>query len=142
MPDISLRTLSVRSLVAADGASSRGASSAAPARASFPPEQIVAFAEKVEKTLAAQGAQVAILARIGRPAAVLPAGIRFTHVAFAVYSELTEPDGSTLSSYAIHNLYQLKNAPDKSELVQDIPVAFFSAVHELEAGIIVPTAAL
>ncbi len=38
----------------------------------FPAEQIIKFAKKVEKTLAAKGAHVAILARMGRPASELP----------------------------------------------------------------------
>lgn len=129
---------SAGSRLAAGAASPRGSSQAEAGRTYFPREQILAFSEKVEKTLTAHGAQVAILARMGRPTAALPPGMRFTHVAFAVYSERTTEDGRTLSSYAIHNLYQLKNAPDRSELVQDDPADFFAEVHELEAGIIVP----
>jgi hypothetical protein len=69
----------------------------------------------------------------------MPPGMRFTHVAFAVYAEITAQDGQKLSSYTTHNLYQLENAPDKSELKQDLPVDFFAAAYELEAGIIVPS---
>lgn len=144
MAHIPLQTRLVRTLVApgADAASLRGSSRAAPAQTRFSPEQIAAFAEKVERTLAAQGVQVAILARMGRPAAELPPGMRYTHAAFAVYSEITAADGRTLSGYITHNLYQLENAPDQSELRQDVPVEFFAAAHELEAGIIVPSMAL
>jgi len=116
-----------------------GSSSASTVQATFSPEQIITFSKKVEKTMAANGARVAILARMGRPAAEMPPGMRFTHAAFAVYSEITTSDGRKLPGYAIQNLYQLENAPDRSELVQDFPVDFFAGVSELEAGIIVPS---
>ncbi|MEO5340382.1 MAG: DUF2145 domain-containing protein [Magnetococcus sp. MYC-9] len=112
------------------------------AKASFPPEKIIAFAKKVEKTLADKGSRVAILARMGRPVSELPAGMHFTHVAFAVYSEITTVDGRKVPGYAIHNLYQKGDRPDISELVQDFPVDFFAAVAELEAGILIPSAEL
>lgn len=105
----------------------------------FTPDQIVAFAKKVEKTLAQKGAHVAILARMGRPASELPEGMHFTHVAFAVYSQITTSDGRKLPGYAIYNLYQQNEHPDVSELVQDYPVDFFSGVAVLEAGIIIPS---
>jgi len=63
-------------------------SSSAPSQvAHFKPEQIRAFAQKVERTLADTGARVAIIARMGRPASELPEGMHFTHVAFAVRGE-------------------------------------------------------
>lgn len=105
-------------------------------------EQIIKFAKKVEKTMAEKGAYVAILARMGRPRSELPEGMHFTHVAFAVYSEITTSDGRKVPGYAIHNLYQKDEAPDVSTLVQDFPVDFFAGVAELEAGIIIPSAEL
>jgi hypothetical protein len=114
-------------------------SSSANEEAHFSPEQIVGFAKKVEKTLAAKGAYVAILARMGRPASELPEGMHFTHVAFAVYSEITTADGRKVPGYAIYNLYQQDKHPDVSQLVQDYPVDFFSGVAVLEAGIIIPS---
>lgn len=108
----------------------------------FKAEQIIKFSKKVEKTLAAKGARVAILARMGRPASELPEGMHFTHVAFVVYSEITTKDGRKLPGYAIYNLYQQNDHPDISDLVQDYPVDFFSGVAELEAGIIIPSAEL
>lgn len=108
----------------------------------FIPEQIVSFAKKVEKTIALKGAQVAILARMGRPLAELPEGMHFTHVAFAVYSEIDTANGEKVPGYAIYNLYQRNKQPDVSDLVQDFPVDFFSGVAELEAGIIIPSAEL
>ena len=108
----------------------------------FKPEQIIKFSKKVEKILAAKGARVAILARMGRPPSELPEGMHFTHVAFAVYSEITTSDGRKLPGYSIYNLYQQNDHPDVSDLVQDFPVDFFSGVAELEAGIIIPSAEL
>lgn len=108
----------------------------------FVPEQIIKFAKKVEKTLATKGARVAILARMGRPKSELPEGMHFTHVAFAVYSEITTGDGRKVPGYAIYNLYQKNEHPDVSDLVQDFPVDFFAGVAELEAGLIIPSAEL
>lgn len=105
----------------------------------FKPDQIIAFAKKVEKTLAVKGARVAVLARMGRPLSEMPEGMHFTHVAFAVYSQIATADGRKVHGYAIHNLYQQNDHPDASDLVQDFPVDFFSGVAELEAGIIVPS---
>lgn len=105
-------------------------------------EQIIKFAKKVEKTMADKGAYVAILARMGRPRSELPEGMHFTHVAFAVYSEITINDGRKVPGYAIYNLYQKDGQPDVSALVQDFPVDFFAGVAELEAGIIIPSAEL
>lgn len=116
--------------------------SSAGEQAHFELQQIIHFAKKVEKTLAGKGARVAILARMGRPRNELPEGMHFTHVAFAVYSEITTQDGRKLPGYAIHNLYQLDDKPDVSRLVVDYPVDFFSGVAELEAGIIIPSAEL
>lgn len=105
----------------------------------FAPDQVITFAKKVERTLAEQGTHVALLARMGRPQSEMPDGMHFTHVAFAVYSEITTADGRKLPGYAIHNLYQLNDRPDVSELVMDYPVDFFSSVAELEAGVIIPS---
>ncbi|MDR2239505.1 MAG: DUF2145 domain-containing protein [Zoogloeaceae bacterium] len=129
--------LAVPGAHAASGFSS--ASSQAGEEAHFQPEQIIKFAKKVEKEMAAKGAQVAVLARMGRPRSELPEGMHFTHVAFAVYSEITTSDGRKVPGYAIYNLYQKNDHPDISELVQDFPVDFFAGVAELEAGIIVPS---
>lgn len=131
-----LLSLSLSLTAQAGGFSS---SSTSTETAHFQPEKIVGFAKKVERAMGAHGARVAVLARMGRPASDLPDGMRFTHVAFAVYSIIDTADGRKLPGYAIYNLYQRNNAPDMSELVQDFPVDFFSGVAELEAGIIVPS---
>lgn len=109
---------------------------AAPA---FPIEKILALAKKVEKTLAAKGAMVGIIGRVGRPPQEMPEGMHYTHAAFAVYSEVTTQDGRQLPAYATYNEYQSDTQPDTSSLVQDYPVDFFASVASLEAGIIIPS---
>ena len=126
----------------ANSAGFSSSSSQAGEETHFKPEQVIAFAKKVERTMAAKGARVAILARMGRPPAELPEGMHFTHVAFAVYSEITTSDGRKLPGYSIYNLYQEDGHPDVSDLVQDFPVDFFAGVAQLEAGIIIPSPAL
>jgi hypothetical protein len=110
--------------------------------ARFTPEEIIALSKKVEHALAERGVRVAIVARKGRPASELPAGMHYTHTAFAVYSTITTTDGRTVPGYAMFNLYQDDKRPDRSALVQDYPVDFFANVAELEAAIIVPSAEL
>lgn len=114
-------------------------SSQAGEEAHFKPGQVIAFAKKVERSMADKGARVAILARMGRPASELPDGMHFTHVAFALYSEITTSDGRKLPGYAIYNLYQQDKHPDVSELVMDFPVDFFAGVAQLESGILIPS---
>ncbi len=100
--------------------------------------RVTDFANKVERTLANSGARVAIIARAGRPENQLPDGVRYTHVAFAVYSAIRKQDGTEQTGYAIYNLYQQPNEPDTSTLVQDYPYQFFAPVTTLKAGIIIP----
>lgn len=121
------------------GYANSGSSSPAAEEPHFSAEQIIQFAKKVERTMATKGARVAVLARMGRPASELPEGMHFTHVAFAVYSQITTADGRNVPGYAIYNLYQRDGKPDVSDLVQDFPVDFFAGVQVLEAGIIVPS---
>jgi len=113
--------------------------SSAHAEAHFASEQIIQFAKKVERKLAAEGARVAIVARMGRPLSEMPEGMHFTHVAFAVYSNITVADGTSVPGYAIYNLYQKDDKPSVSQLVQDFPVDFFAGVAQLEAGIVIPS---
>lgn len=108
----------------------------------FKADEIISFAKKVERTLASKGAHVAILARMGRPLNEMPPGMHFTHVAFIVYSQIQTADGRHLPGYSIYNLYQYDDHPDKSRLVQDYPVDFFSGVAQMEAGILIPSAEL
>ncbi|HXU93035.1 MAG TPA: DUF2145 domain-containing protein [Gallionella sp.] len=118
------------------------AGSQAGGEAHFPPEQIIKFSKQMERTLAEKGARVAIVARVGRPPSDLPEGMHFTHVSFAVYSEITTGDGRKVPGYAIYNLYQRNEKPDTSSLIQDFPVDFFAGAAVLEAGIVIPSAEL
>jgi len=115
------------------------AGSQAGGEAHFAPEQIIALAKNVEKTLAAKGARVAIVARMGRPPSELPEGIHYTHAGFAVYSQISTADGRTVPGYAMYNLYQNDEKPDRSRLVQDFPVDFFAGAQVLEAGVLIPS---
>ncbi len=115
------------------------AGSAAGGESHFRAEQISAFAKRVEKTMAAHGARVAILARVGRPVADLPDGFHYTHVAFAVYSQIKTTDGRSIPGYAIYNLYQDAGHPDHSSLVVDYPADFFAGVYALKTDILIPT---
>lgn len=103
------------------------------------PQQIVTFAKDVEKYAAGQGARAFIIARLGRPQKDLPKGIKFTHTAIALYSDITLDSGEVIQGYAIHNLYQKDGELDRSQLVTDYPVDFFWGAHDLKAGIIIPT---
>ncbi len=72
--------------------------SSANAKPEFPAEQIIGFSKKVEQKLAQEAVRVAILARMSRPLSEMPEGMYFTHVAFAVYSNITLADGSNVPS--------------------------------------------
>ncbi len=104
----------------------------------LPHRDVVAFSNKVQKELAANGARVAIVARTGRDPSELPDGIRYTHVAYWVYSHITKTDGSTGFGYRAYNLYQTAEDLTVSKLVQDTPVDFFAGAFRLDAGIIIP----
>lgn len=101
-------------------------------------ERIVGFAKRVEKSLAERRAQVAFVARVGRPVSELPRGVYYTHVGLAIYSRITTADGRTMPGYATYNLYQTEDSSNRSEIVQDYMLDFFSNVQELKAGILIP----
>ena len=119
-------------------ASSSWAGSQKSEKAVIAPERIFKFAKEVEKYAASQRARAFIIARLGRPEGDLPEGIRYTHTAIAVYSNIQLADGETVQGYAIHNLYQINGETDKSHLVIDYPADFFWGVQTLKAGIIIP----
>ncbi|WP_341365773.1 DUF2145 domain-containing protein [Yoonia sp. BS5-3] len=104
----------------------------------LPAAEVAAFSNRVQQDLAARGARVAIVSRVGRDPSVLPDGIDYTHVAFWVYSRITKADGSTGTGYRIYNLYQRNGDLTRSELVQDTPADFFAGAHSLDAGVIIP----
>ncbi|WP_111978597.1 DUF2145 domain-containing protein [Algibacillus agarilyticus] len=115
------------------------AGSAKTEESQFDAKTVAAFAKQTEKYVAAQGARVFIIGRVGRPESELPKGIKFTHTAIAVYSDINLDDGTKAKGYAIHNLYQQAGAADKSQIIIDYPTDFFWGVHSLKAGIIIPT---
>ena len=105
----------------------------------FRAEQLVKLSKTLERQIAARGARVALISRVGRPRSDLPDGIEFTHVAFAVYSKITTDDGRTVPGYAMYNLYQSDERPNTSFLKQDYPLDYYAAVYELKAGVIIPS---
>ncbi|MHA6265201.1 DUF2145 domain-containing protein [Arenibacterium sp. CAU 1754] len=108
----------------------------------LPHADVAAFANRVQKDLAARGANVAIVARMGRDPSVLPRGVRYTHVSFWVFSNIKRADGSTGRGYQVYNLYQLSNDKSQSNLVQDTPADFMAGAHRLDVGVIIPDARL
>lgn len=122
--------------IAGTGAAHAGSSQAqAP---SHPIGEVRGFASKVEQQLAAKGAYVAIVARVGRDPKDLPKGIEYTHTALWVLSDITEADGSLRRGYRVWNLYQRSNDLSVSELIQDSPTDFFAGTKRLRTKVIVP----
>lgn len=134
----SIRKLAVIAMVVMGMATTAQAGSTAHTEPHFKAGQVVSFAKKVEKEVAAKGARVFIMSRVGRPPAELPPGFHYTHVAFGVYSMIKTADGRTIPGYAIHNLYQRDKEPEVSDLVVDYPVDFFSGVYQLKTSVIIP----
>lgn len=115
------------------------AGSQSQANALHEPAKIIKFAKDVEKYAASKGARAFIIARKGRHDKDLPKGIKFTHTAVAVYSNITLNDGEEVQGYAIHNLYQAPEQSNRSRLVVDYPVDFFWGAKALKAGILIPS---
>ncbi len=105
-------------------------------------EQLLAFSKKVEKSLADKGAMVALVSRVGRPESELPEGVKYTHVALWVYSDIETKDGRKLNGYQVYNLYQREKQKNVSDLINDFPVDFYAGVYELKSGIIIPKPSL
>ena len=105
----------------------------------LPIEDIALISKKVEQYAADQGTRVFFMARQGRPTTELPDGVNYTHVSYAVYSNIETEDGRTVPGYAIYNLYQLKNDPSRSHLVVDFPLDFLAGAHAAKVGVIIPT---
>ena len=114
------------------------AGSADTAQKQLPAAQVARFANTLQQRLAADDANVAIVARVGRDRDILPRGIQYTHVAYWVYSKFTHPDGRSYNGYRVYNLYQVEGNATTSRLVQDSPADFFAGAHELDAGVIIP----
>ena len=92
----------------------------------LPAAEVAVFADLGQNDLAARGARVTIVSRMGRNPAQMPDGILYTHVAFWVYSQITLTNGSRGQGYRVYNLYQLGDERTVSDLVQDSPAEFFA----------------
>lgn len=114
------------------------AGSGANAPRQLPPRSVAEYSDRLQHDLAARGAQVAIVSRVGRPPSDLPEGIRYTHVAYWVYSNIQRSDGTTYKGYRVYNLYQTAENDRVSALVQDSPAEFFAGAYRLDAGVIIP----
>jgi hypothetical protein len=108
------------------------------AKGMLPDVQVAAFSDRVQRDLAARGAHVAIVARMGRDPKEMPQGITYTHVGYWVYSQITRADGSVGHGYRVYNLYQNSDDGTRSTLVQDSPADFFAGAYRLDAGVIIP----
>lgn len=107
-------------------------------KARLPAADVATFADRVQQDLAARGAHVAIVSRVGRDPRQLPYGINYTHVSFWVYSQIKHADGRKGRGYQVYNLYQKSDNDTRSDLVQHSPAEFFAGAHKLDAGVIIP----
>ncbi|WP_458791713.1 DUF2145 domain-containing protein [Yoonia sp. MH D7] len=128
-------------LIAALPTLSQAGSSAA-GNSVLPQGEVATFANRVQNDLAARGANVAIVSRMGRDPAQMPDGILYTHLGIWVYSTITDAQGNRGQGYRVYNLYQRENDRTRSDLVQDSPADFFAGAQRLDAGVIIPTPAL
>jgi hypothetical protein len=108
----------------------------------LPAAEVAAFANRVQQDLAARGARVAIVSRMGRDPRVMPKGVRYTHVSFWVFSQITDANGRKGTEYRAYNLYQIGANGTRSHLVQDSPADFFAGAYNFDAGVIIPDARL
>ncbi len=100
------------------------------------------FSKQIERTLAAEGARVAIVFRTGRPRDKLPEGIDYTHGAFWVYRDIVTEDGERLRGYAVYNLYHGDGETlpkTESYLAQDWPFDFARGSAVDDVAVIVPS---
>lgn len=104
----------------------------------LPRKEVINYSNSLQHDLATRGANVAIVARVGRDPDDLPGGINYTHVAYWVYSQITRADGSSYKGYRVYNLYQKADDDSVSRLVQDSPADFFAGAYALDAGVIIP----
>ena len=101
-------------------------------------KQIATLSKGLERTLAAKSVQVAIVARVGLNPDLLPTGVKYSHVGFAVYSKIETQDGRLLPGYAVYNLYQGAERTGRSHITQDYPVDYLAVSQKLNVGIIIP----
>ncbi|MBB6251828.1 DUF2145 domain-containing protein [Nitrospirillum iridis] len=134
-----LLCISASTISKADAAGLSASSRGATDESHFRPAELATFAKKVERELAATGVRVAIVGRVGVPLDQVPEGFHYSHVGFAIYSQIKTKSGDTIPGYAMYNLYQDDKHPDVSNLVQDYPLDFFSGIQSLDAGVIIPS---
>ncbi len=101
-------------------------------------KQIARLAKGLERALASKRAHVALVARVGQPADIMPPGVIYSHVAFAVYSRIKTRDDRLIPGYAIYNLYQGDLQTGTSILAQDYPVDYFADIYDLKVGVVIP----
>lgn len=105
----------------------------------FAIEDSADFSKQIERDLAARGARVALVFRTGRYREDLPEGVRYTHGAFWVWSEIELADGTRTHGYAVHNLYHHADETRLSYLAQDWPLNFTRGDVVGEVGVILPS---
>lgn len=96
------------------------------------------FALRLNDQLDARRANVAIIARCGRPRGELPSGVRYTHVAIAVFEAVRGADGAPFHTYAVYNLYQDSAQEDRSYLKQDLVYHFIAGIDEPDVAVCIP----
>lgn len=104
----------------------------------LPLGDIALLSKKVEQYAANRGARVFFIARQGRPTNELPDGVIYTHVSYAVYTNIKTEVGDIVPGYAVYNLYQLREDPSRSKLAVDFPVDFLAGAHAAKVGVIIP----
>jgi len=125
--------------MATAGATHAGAGSEAAPAGRFTVKESAGFSKQIERDLAARGARLALVFRAGQPRENLPDGVRYTHGAIWVHSQLETADGRRIHGYAVHNLYHREDDRRRSELVQDWPLNFALGDVEGEVGVIIPS---
>lgn len=135
MRTASLAALSLLALAAEDA---QAGSEARPVT-HFAIEDSTDFAKQIERELAAGGTRIAMVFRTGRAREDLPDGIRYTHGAFWIYSEIVSETGERYHGYSVHNLYHGEADQRRSYLAQDWPLNFTQGDVVGEVGIIIPS---
>lgn len=125
--------------MAMTGTTHAGTGSEAAPAGRFTVEDSAGFSKQIERDLAARGARLALVFRAGQPRENLPDGVRYTHGAIWVHSQLETADGRQIHGYAVHNLYHREDNRRRSELVQDWPLNFTLGDVEGEVGVIIPS---
>ena len=131
-------SLAALALLALSTADAQAGSEARPIT-HFAIEDSADFAKQIERDLAARGTRIAMVFRAGRAREDLPAGVRYTHGAFWIYSELVSETGEMFRGYSVHNLYHGEEDQRQSYLAQDWPLNFTRGDVVGEVGIVIPS---